>query len=57
MLSNDIYITIREAIDYTAEERGRLYDPEHEAHYMAMMVIQALACAGYTIGKRQPELA
>jgi hypothetical protein len=56
MLTNDIYITIRDAIDYTAEERGRLYDPEHEAHYMAMMVIQALVCAGYTIA-RQPELA
>jgi hypothetical protein len=56
MLSNDLYITIREAIDFAADERGRTYDAEHEAHYMAMHVILALRHSGYTVIK-QPELA
>lgn len=52
MLSNDLYITVRDAIDFAAEDRGRTYDAEHEAHYMALTVIRALADAGYTIVKR-----
>ena len=56
MHGNDLYITIREAIEYAAEERGRTYDAEHEAHYMAMHVLTALRYAGYAVVKL-PEAA
>ena len=50
-MTNDLYRTIRDAVQKAVEERGRLYEPAHEAHYIATHVFQVLALAGYAITK------
>jgi hypothetical protein len=50
-VSQEIYRIIREAIRVTGEQRGRLFDVGHEAHYQALAVAFGLKAAGYVIEK------
>lgn len=52
-VSHDVYRIIREAIQQTGEQRGRLFEVGHEAHYQALAVAMALKANGYRIGHRE----
>jgi len=47
----DVYRIMRDAIQKTAEQKGRLYEEGHEAHYMALAAAMSLKAAGYSIEK------
>ena len=47
----DAYRAVRDAIQRTREQSGRLYDAGHESHYQAVAAIMALKAAGYSIVK------
>jgi hypothetical protein len=51
----EAYRVMREAIQRSGEQSGRLYDVGHEAHYQALAVAMALKAAGYSISKTQPD--
>ena len=51
----DVYRIMRDAIQRTAEQSGRLYEPGHEAHYMALAAAMSLKAAGYTIEKAKAD--
>ena len=54
-VSNEIYITVREAIKHTAKQSGRLYEAGQEPHYMAIAAVMALRAAGYSIEKTKAD--
>ena len=47
----DVYRIMRDAIQKAGEQKGRLYDEGHEAHYMALAAAMSLRAAGYSIEK------
>jgi hypothetical protein len=47
----EAYRAMREAIERVTEQRGRLFEAEHEAHYQALAAAMALRSAGYSIEK------
>ena len=51
----EVYRVMRDAIQKTAEQSGRLYDKGHEAHYMALAAAMALRAAGYSIEKAKAD--
>ena len=51
MVTNDVYIILREAIAKAAEQSGKLYEKGQEPHYMALAAAVALRQAGYSITK------
>jgi len=51
----DVYRVMRDAIQRTAEQSGRLYEAGHEAHYMALAAAMSLKAAGYTIEKAKAD--
>lgn len=51
----DVYRIMRDAIQRTAEQSGRLYESGHEAHYMALAAAMSLKAAGYTIEKAKAD--
>jgi len=51
----DVYRILRDAIQRTADQSGRLYDAGHEAHYMALAAALSLKAAGYSIEKAKAE--
>ncbi|MBW8744303.1 MAG: hypothetical protein JF628_08150 [Sphingomonas sp.] len=51
----DVYRIMRDAIQKTAEQKGRLYEEGHEAHYMALAAAMSLKAAGYSIEKVKAE--
>jgi hypothetical protein len=54
-VSNEIYITVREAIKHAGAQSGRLYEPGQEPHYMAIAAVMALRAGGYSIEKTKAE--
>ena len=51
----DVYRIMRDAIQKTADQKGRLYEAGHEAHYMALAAAMSLKAAGYSIEKSKAE--
>ena len=51
----DVYRIMRDAIQKTAEQKGRLYEEGHEAHYMALAAAMSLKAAGYSIEKAKAD--
>ena len=51
----DVYRIMRDAIQRTADQSGRLYEAGHQAHYMALAAALALKGAGYTIEKARAD--
>ena len=51
----EVYRVMRDAIQKTAEQSGRLYERGHEAHYMALAAAMALKAAGYSIERAKAE--
>ena len=51
----EVYRIMRDAIQKTAEQKGRLYEEGHEAHYMALAAAMSLKAAGYSIEKAKAE--
>jgi hypothetical protein len=51
----EVYRVMRDAIQKTAEQSGRLYEKGHEAHYMALAAAMSLKAAGYAIEKAKAE--
>jgi len=49
---DDVYRIMRDAIARTAEQKGRLFEEGHQAHYLALAAALALRAAGYSIEKR-----
>jgi hypothetical protein len=47
----EVYRIMRDAIQRTAEQSGRLFQPGQEAHYMALAAAMSLKAAGYSIEK------
>ena len=47
----DVYRVMRDAIQRTADQAGRLFQPGQEAHYMALAAALSLKAAGYSIQK------
>ncbi|HWU94547.1 MAG TPA: hypothetical protein VN029_03045 [Sphingomonas sp.] len=52
MVSNEIYVIVREAIKAAAQQSGKLYEPGQESHYQALAAVMALRKAGYEVTKR-----
>jgi hypothetical protein len=53
MVTNEIYIIVREAIEAAAQQRGKLYEPGQESHYQALAAVMALRQAGYEVTRRR----
>ena len=51
----EVYQVMRDAIQRTAEQSGRLFQPGQEPHYMALAAAMALKAAGYSIRKTDTE--
>lgn len=54
MVTNEIYIIVRDAIKAAGDQRGIAFEPQHESHYMALAAVVALKKAGYAIEKTVP---
>lgn len=52
MVTNEVYIIVRDAIQAAAEQSGKLYDEGQESHYQALAAMMALRQAGYEVTKR-----
>ncbi|GAA4762942.1 hypothetical protein GCM10023219_03980 [Stakelama sediminis] len=52
MMTNELYMLVRDAIRRAEEQKGRLYEDGHQSHYMALAALLALKKAGYRIEKR-----
>lgn len=52
MVSNEIYIIVRDAIREAGAQSGKLYDEGQESHYQALAAVMALRKAGYEVTKR-----
>ena len=52
----EVYRIMRDAIQKAGEQKGRLYDEGHEAHYMALAAAMSLKAAGYSIEKAKAEV-
>lgn len=52
MVTNDVYIIVRDAIRAAAEQSGKLYEAGQESHYQALAAMMALRKAGYEVTRR-----
>jgi len=52
MVTNEIYIIVRDAIRDAAAQSGKLYEAGQESHYQALAAVMALRKAGYEVTKR-----
>ncbi|MBB4839261.1 hypothetical protein HNP52_002330 [Sphingomonas kyeonggiensis] len=52
MVTNEIYIIVRDAIKAAGQQSGQLYEPGQESHYQALAAVMALRKAGYEVTKR-----
>lgn len=52
MVTNDIYIIVRDAIQAASLQSGKLYEEGQESHYQALAAVMALRQAGYEVTKR-----
>lgn len=52
MVTNEIYVIVREAIEAAAQQSGKLYDAGQESHYQALAAVMALRKAGYEVTRR-----
>jgi len=52
MVTNDVYIIVRDAIRSAAQQSGKLYEPGQESHYQALAAMMALRKAGYEVTRR-----
>jgi hypothetical protein len=54
-IPQEVYRVMRDAIQRTAEQSGRLFQPGQEAHYMALAAAMSLKAAGYSIEKTEAD--
>jgi len=52
MVTNEIYVIVRDAIREAGLQSGKLYEPGQESHYQALAAVMALRKAGYEVTKR-----
>jgi len=52
MVTNEIYVIVRDAIKAAGAQSGQLYEPGQESHYQALAAVMALRKAGYEVTKR-----
>ncbi|WP_204348943.1 hypothetical protein, partial [Klebsiella pneumoniae] len=52
MVTNDVYIIVRDAIQAAGEQSGKRYEAGQESHYQALAAMMALRKAGYEVTKR-----
>ncbi|WP_375404295.1 hypothetical protein [uncultured Sphingomonas sp.] len=51
----EVYQVMRDAIQRTAAQSGKLFQPGQEAHYMALAAAMALKSTGYSIEKTKAD--
>lgn len=52
MVTNEVYVIVREAIREAGLQRGKLYAEGQESHYQALAAVMALRKAGYEVTRR-----
>ncbi|WP_179188337.1 hypothetical protein [Sphingomonas sp. IBVSS2] len=52
MVTNEMYVIVRKAIEAATQQSGKLYEAGQESHYQALAAVMALRKAGYEVTRR-----
>jgi ABC-type methionine transport system ATPase subunit len=52
MVTNEMYVIVRKAIEAATLQSGKLYEQGQESHYQALAAVMALRKAGYEVTRR-----